>query len=95
MNSIDITNLLSLPTKNIIDIRNKYYYDLGHIHGAIYIPYYNLLNNHNYYINKYSIYYLYCDKGDQSLEIVNRLNSFGYHTINIIGGYEAYLKVSG
>lgn len=95
MNSIDITNLLSLPTKNIIDIRNKYYYDLGHIHGAINIPYYNLLNNHNYYLNKYSIYYLYCDTGEQSLEIVNRLNSFGYHTINIIGGYEAYLKVSG
>ena len=95
MNSIDITNLLNLTNKNIIDIRNKYYYDLGHIHGAINIPYYNLLNNHNYYLNKYSIYYLYCDTGEQSLEIVNRLNSFGYHTINIIGGYEAYLKVSG
>ena len=95
MNSIDITNLLNLTNKNIIDIRNKYYYDLGHIYGAINIPYYNLLNNHNYYLNKYSIYYLYCDTGEQSLEIVNRLNSFGYHTINIIGGYEAYLKVSG
>ena len=53
------------------------------------------LNNHKYYINKYNIYYLYCDTGDQSSEIVNRLNSFGYHTINITGGYEAYLKVFG
>ena len=95
MNSIDITNLLNLTNKNIIDIRNKYYYDLGHIHGAINIPYYNLLNNHSYYINKYSVYYLYCDTGEQSLEIVNRLNSFGYHLINITGGYEAYLKVFG
>ena len=95
MTSININDLLKLSNINIIDIRNNYYYNLGHINGAINIPYYNLLNNHNYYLNKYSIYYLYCDTGEQSLEIVNRLNSFGYHTINIIGGYEAYLKVSG
>ena len=95
MNSINIKDLLKLSDINIIDIRNNYYYNLGHINGAVNIPYYNLLNNHSYYINKYSVYYLYCDTGEQSLEIVNRLNSFGYKTVNIIGGYEAYLKVSG
>ena len=93
MNSINISELLRLSNVNIIDIRNNYYYNLGHINGAINVPYYNLLNNHNYYLNKYSIYYLYCDTGDQSLEIVKRLNSFGYHTININGGYEAYLNI--
>ena len=95
MNSINIEELLRLSNVNIIDIRNNYYYNLGHISGAINIPYYNLLNNHSYYINKYSLYYLYCDTGDQSLEIVKRLNSFGYHLVNITGGYEAYLKVFG
>jgi len=95
LNSINIEELFLTSNKNIIDIRNNYYYNLGHINGAINIPYYNLLNNYSYYLNKHNTYYIYCDTGDQSLEIVKRLNSFGYHTININGGYEAYLKVFG
>ena len=95
MNSINIEELLRLSNVNIIDIRNNYYYNLGHINGAINIPYYNLLNNHNYYLNKYSIYYLYCDTGEQSSEIVDRLNRFGYNTVNIFGGYQEYLKFIG
>ena len=95
MERISVADFLLLNQRSVVDVRNNYYYNLGHISGAINIPYYNLLNNHNYYINKYSIYYLYCDTGDQSSEIVNRLNSFGYHTINITGWYEAYLRVYG
>lgn len=79
----------------IIDIRNTYSYSLGHISGAISVPYYNLLNNYSHYLSKYNRYYLYCDTGDQSLEIVERLNRFGYDTLNIIGGYQEYLKVIG
>ena len=93
MNSISITELLMLSNRNIIDIRNNYYYNFGHIIGAINIPYYDLLTNHSHYLNKYSIYYLYCDTGDQSKEISIRLNSFGYKTINIVGGYEEYLRI--
>lgn len=93
MRSINIRELLSLTNPNIIDIRNAHYYNIGHIKGAINIPYYDLLTNYKYYLNKYSIYYLYCDTGEQSLEIVNRLNSFGYNTINILGGYDEYLII--
>lgn len=92
MNNISIRELLNIPNPNIIDIRNNYYYNQGHIPNAINIPYYDLLTNYRYYINKYSIYYLYCDEGDQSLEITKRLNSFGYNIINILGGYDEYLK---
>ena len=91
--SIDVSEVSNLVGAIIIDIRNNYYYNMGHIDGAINIPYYNLLNNYKYYLNKYSIYYLYCDTGEQSLEIVKRLNSFGYSLININGGYEAYKKL--
>ena len=76
----------------IIDIRTNYEYNLGHIEGAINIPYYNLLNNYNHYLNKYQKYYLYCDYGKQSKEISNRLNKFGYNTDTIIGGYVEYQK---
>ena len=93
MNSISIREVINLSNPNIIDIRNNYYYNLGHIPRSINIPYYDLLTNHKYYLNKYSIYYLYCDSGDQSLEISNRLNSLGYKTLNISGGYDEYIKI--
>jgi len=93
LNSINIRELIRLNNPNIIDIRNNYYYNQGHIHGSINIPYYDLLTNHRYYLNKYNTYYLYCDTGDQSLEVSKKLQSFGYNTINILGGYEEYLNI--
>ncbi len=92
MNGASLTEVLNAYNPIIIDIRDNYTYTQGHITGAINIPYYNLLNNHSHYLNKHTNYYLYCDEGRQSGEISNRLNSFGYHTKNIIGGYNEYLK---
>lgn len=76
----------------IIDIRTNYEYMQGHMKGAISIPYYNLLNNYSHYLNKYQLYYLYCEYGIQSKEISIRLNQFGYCTDSIDGGYSEYLK---
>ena len=93
MNRISVSELLSMNQAIIIDVRNYYYYNLGHIRGAISVPYYNLLNNYSHYLNRYSRYYLYCETGEQSSEIVLRLNRFGYDTVNIEGGYQEYLRV--
>ena len=41
---INIQNLLNINNPIIIDIRNNYYYNMGHIKNAISIPYYNLIN---------------------------------------------------
>ena len=95
MNRISVSELLSMNQPIIIDVRNYYYYSLGHIRGAISVPYYNLLNNYSHYLNRYSRYYLYCETGEQSSEIVLRLNRFGYDTVNIDGGYQEYLRVIG
>ena len=95
MNNIKIEEVMLLTNPIIIDIRAYYYYSLGHIEGAISIPYYNLINNYNHYLNRYSTYYLYCETGKQSRELSERLNSFGYQVFNIIGGYQEYLKVFG
>ena len=92
VDSIRVSDLVLLNNPIIIDIRNYYYYNLGHINGAINVPYYNLLNNYSHYLNRYSRYYLYCETGEQSLEIVRRLNSFGYDTVNIMGGYLEYVN---
>ena len=77
----------------IIDIRNKYYYNINHINGAINIPYYNLLNNYNHYLNKGVTYYLYCDTGEQSNEIANRLRKFGFKAYSIDGGLLEYQRL--
>ena len=83
---------LKYSNGNIIDIRTNYDYSMGHIEGAINIPYYNLLNNYSHYLDKNRFYYLYCDYGIQSKEISDRLNSFGYHTDSVNGGYSEYKK---
>lgn len=93
--NISINKLLNLDNPTIIDIRNNYYYNMGHIKNAISIPYYNLLTNHSHYLNKMTTYYLYCDMGDQSHEIAERLQKFGYNTISIDGGYLAYCRLKG
>jgi rhodanese-related sulfurtransferase len=89
---IKLDELLKLANPIIIDIRSAYSYSLGHIRGAVSVPYYNLLNNYSHYLTKYDRYYLYCDSGDQSLEIASRLNSFGYDLVSVMGGYLEYLK---
>ena len=83
MNEISMNELLKMNNPNIIDIRDNYSYNEGHIMGAKNIPYYSLLANYSIYLKKNEPYYLYCDYGKQSMEISNRLNMFGYNTYYI------------
>lgn len=87
-NIISYYALMKIKNPIIIDIREKYYYMMGHIKNSINIPYYNLLNNFSHYLDKNHTYYLYCSEGKQSYEIAKRLNSFGYHIYSIYGGYD-------
>ena len=84
--------MINKNTETIIDIRDNYTYNMGHIKNAINIPYYKLLGNYSRYLNKNQKYYLYCDYGTQSNEISNRLNQFGYNTESIKGGYLEYIN---
>ena len=95
MRSISVRDVINLNNPIIVDIRSSYYYNIGHIVGAINIPYYNLINNYSHYLNKYDMYYLYCDTGDKSILIVDRLNSLGYNLVNIEGGYLEYQRIFG
>ena len=78
--------------KIIIDIREPYEYRISHIDNAINISY-DLLNLvPEKYITKDNYYVLYCDKGILSLKLSNTLNSKGYKTISLYGGYDEYKK---
>ena len=78
---------------NLIDIRDKYKYSIGNIPGSINIPSNYILMNHNKYLDKNKTYYLYCDNGNKSKLISDELNSLGYKTVNILGGYNYYLLI--
>jgi len=90
MNTISIDDVMKLNDPIIVDIRDNYSYNISHIKNSINIPYYNLLNNFSHYLSKDKIYYLYCDEGKQSFEISKRLNSFGYNTLSITGGFISF-----
>ena len=88
--NIGISELLN-NNLNIIDIRDYNKYLQGHIPGAISIEYFELDNNPEKYLRKDKKYYLYCDSGFRSKILVQKLNSLGYNTVNIIGGFNNYL----
>ena len=77
--------------KNIIDIRSNDKYNINHIPGSINIEFFELVNNPSKYLNFKDTYYLYCTSGYTSKMVVNKLNSLGYNTVNIDGGFNNYL----
>ena len=79
--------------KNLIDIREKYEYRIGHIPNSINISKDLLELNPEKYINKNEKYILYCNKGIISSEL-SKLNLLGYNTKSLNGGYYEYLKYS-
>lgn len=72
---------------NIIDIRDSYSYNLGHVYNAVNIPMDILLNNPSKFLNKNDIYYIYCTSGIRSKKICELLKLLGYKVINVIDGY--------
>ncbi|MDD2435675.1 MAG: rhodanese-like domain-containing protein [Bacilli bacterium] len=89
--NISIHDLLKLEDISIIDIRSIENYNNNHILNAKNIPYQVLINNFNKYLSKGKKYYIYCQRGIKSKKACALLNSLGYNTINIIGGYESWM----
>ena len=91
MNSITIKELKNINNPIIIDVRPYEEYRYGTLQNAINIPGIKLIHKPNKYLNKQTTYYILCQSGRQSLDIVNTLNLQGFNTVNIIGGYNNYL----
>lgn len=76
---------------NIIDVRKSYLYNLGSIPSSKNIPSLFLLSNPSKYLDKDSVYYIYCTQGMESLKICEKLSEQGYNVVNVLGGYHDYL----
>ena len=87
----ELNNKNKYNTLNIIDIRDNYAYAKSHIINAKNIPKELLVNYTEKYLEKEQKYYIYCQNGITSVNVVNKLNTQGYHTYSLIGGYNNYL----
>lgn len=67
----------------IIDIQDKYNYQLCHVPGAVNIPYDELMNNYRNYLNKNETYYIYCKSGKLSKRVVMVLSYLGYSVVSL------------
>lgn len=94
MKLITIEELEKLNTSNItiIDVRKDEDFNKGTVDGAINIPI-SEFNNHIEEIPKDKPVYILCYTGDNSIEIVEKLEELGYDAYNIKGGYRSYLQL--
>lgn len=94
INSISIKELLKKTDASIIDIRSNQSYNNNHIPNAINVPSDTLISNPSKFLEKDKTYYIYCQKGSLSIRVCLLLNNLGYKTINVNGGYEAWILQS-
>ena len=91
ISSISVDELLNKNNINIIDIRSVEKFNDNHIPNSKNIPMQLLLSNPLKYLNYNDIYYIYCQKGINSINVCSRLILRGFKVVNVIGGYEAWL----
>lgn len=91
-NSISVYDLNDKLGKiNLIDIRENYEYNNGHVPTAKNIPMDEILSNPEKYINKSDEYHIICQSGARSSRTCKRLSSHGYKVINVLGGTGSYI----
>ncbi len=94
INTNELKELLNTETLDLIDIRNNYSYLSGTIENAKNISSNSLIANPSKYLEKNKKYYIFCNNGSSSEFVCNYLYKLGYNVINIVGGYNSYIKGS-
>ncbi|MDF2908088.1 MAG: hypothetical protein K0R34_3409 [Herbinix sp.] len=85
----DIVKYIGNPNALIIDLRDRYEYDTGHIPGAVNIPY-EELDSHTDRFRRGQQLIFYCDRGNISLLAARDLMKDGYNIKSLYGGIRAY-----
>lgn len=90
MKNINTQQLLKILSNiTLIDIRSPQEFNRHHLIGAKNIPYNQLNNSFNQYLNKNVTYYIICNKGHNSQKLCNKLSNLGFNVVNVIGGMSA------
>lgn len=77
---------------DLIDIREPYEYNDGHVPTAKNIPMRTILEHPEEYLNKSKEYHIICQSGSRSARTCKYLSVQGYKVINISGGTGSYIK---
>jgi rhodanese-related sulfurtransferase len=75
---------------NIVDVRERYEYEAGHIPSAKNIPMGEIMTQPEKYLNKDNEYHVICHSGSRSSRTCSRLSSLGYKVVNVNGGTMSY-----
>ncbi len=90
-NSVKVNDLKDkLVNINLIDIREPYEFNNGHLPNAKNIPMENIVNYPEKYLTKDKEYYIICQSGVRSSRTCNFLDRKGYKIINVSGGTGNY-----
>lgn len=94
-NKFDTINVNDLGNKlgeiNLIDIRENYEYNSGHLPHVKNIPMDSLLSKPEVYLDKAKEYHIICQSGGRSASACKELSSKGYKVINVGGGTGSYV----
>lgn len=96
MNEINVSQLAKLPKESyeIIDIRDEGSVLYGIIPGAIHVPIEELERETGTYLDKIDMnkkLIVYCQRGENSVEIAEMIETYGRECLSLKGGYNTYL----
>lgn len=90
--TINVNDLEGVLGKiNLIDIRETYEYNNGHLPSAKNIPMSTILKQADKFLDKSKEYHIICQSGGRSSRACSELTSKGYNVINISGGTGSYI----
>lgn len=90
--SINVNDLDGVLGKiNLIDIREPYEYNNGHVPSAKNIPMNSILKETDKFLDKSKEYHIICQSGGRSSKTCSELTEKGYKVINISGGTGSYI----
>lgn len=91
ISSVDVNDLEPILGKiNLIDVREPFEYESGHLPTAVNIPMMELLKEPSKYLNKDNEYYIICKRGMKSSITCSELKLNGFKTVNVKGGTDGY-----
>ncbi|WP_160671491.1 rhodanese-like domain-containing protein [Clostridium sp. C8-1-8] len=91
--AISIHDVDDIATKiDLIDIREPYEYEEGHVPNAKNIPMATILKDPEKYLEKEKEYHIICQSGGRSAKACSELSTKGYKVVNVTGGTGSYLR---
>lgn len=91
VDSLDVNEIDNLIGKiNLIDIREPYEYNAGHLPSAKNIPMDTILSKPEKYLDESKEYHIICHSGARSSRTCSVLKENGFKVINVTGGTGRY-----